>query len=377
MSRIELVRDSFVLGAGARRSRACCTPIDFGSQAKAGGVFTGLPAWLSIACASTGRSVQQGPAAVVGGLGANAFRAYSVDGSAFYLLAEGARSNQSDTDLSGWSAFGTCTVSGGTDPTGATSNVTVTSTGGAQPFIGKAMTISAGKICASAWTKNAAVGQPGTINTNIADIANSGAIALPGSDAAYVRREVAGTTAGGSKFSVIQPRTGAGQSGDVLVYGYQIEAGLYPGSVIAAAASRAADVLSGPASLLCPGGYFHLRGKFAPIYAAAEQSVDQNLFFLDSNNRLFLRQSDNKLVLRIGGADLASAALGQSRNQEISVEAVHSARLGRRLIVGSASTTGSIASAISLPATAYLQGGSSGAEEASGLGAIGLFRDAA
>lgn len=376
MSRIEIVRDS-VFSGGRHRSRACVTPIDFGVQAKSAGVFTGVPAWLAIACASTARSVQQSASAIVAGLGANAFRAYSVNGSTFYLLAEGARTNQSPHDASAWpNQAGTVAISAGTDPAGNSTNVVFNDTDAASAsFRGESVTVAAGATCVSAWTQNASA-LAGTLNNNITGFAVN--IPLNGNDVAWVRREAVGTATAGAYFQVAQPRTTANQTGPISVYGYQIEAGKYPGSVLGPGVSRAADVASSASpSLLCPGGFFHVKGSFAPLYASTEQGVDHDIFFLDSSDRLFLRQSDNKLVLRIGGADLVSAALGQSRNQLVTYEIIHSPRLGRRLIVNGTATTGSVASAVSLPATLYIGGGSSGAEEGLGLGAIGFYKDAA
>ncbi len=163
----------------------------------------------------------------------------------------------------------------------------------------------------------------------------------------------------------------------------QTEGGKYPTSAFPAAAanaSRAADVLSvASPSNIAPGGFFDIDLTVAPNYTNAEQAVDHNLIYFDANNRVYVQQSSSKIVLRIGGADVLSSALTWSRETAIRVRAKHTAR-GRQLVITGATTgngdtgTQSPSSAISLPATAYLLGISTGAEESSDLRDLFIYR---
>jgi hypothetical protein len=157
------------------------------------------------------------------------------------------------------------------------------------------------------------------------------------------------------------------------LFGSQSEVGAYPSSFIVGA--RAADVLTVAApAQIARGGFFDISLVVAPHYTQAEQAADHNLVYFGSNDRAFIRQSDHKVVLRIGGADVVSSALTWSRNQALTVRVRHLAS-GRTLTVsgatsGSGSTTGVAVSAITLPATAYLLGGATGAEESADLQAL-------
>ncbi len=350
---------------------------DFTTAMISAGAYT-LPSWMAIACATTGRTSQQSASTIRTGYGANAARARSVDGAAFGLSVESARANQSPHDASAWpTQAGTVAISAATDPAGASTNVVFNDTDAAvASFRGEAITATAGTICVSAWTKNTTA-QAGTINSNLTDIANAGAIPLTGGDTDWVRREVAGTTAGGSHFAVVQPRIIDVQTGPVSVYSFQMEAGLYPGSAIGPGVSRAADVLSlSSPALVAPGGFFDATIVVAPNYTQAEQGSDHDLLFFDTNNRVFVKASDHKIYLRIGGVDVVSSALTWSRNQAITVHASHLAA-GRALVVsgatsGNGTTTGTAVAAITLPATAYVLGNASGAQECSDLRALGF-----
>lgn len=380
MARVELIRD--YLRPSVRRSRAIVSPIDFRAAARAAGLFTALPGWFVLTCATTARTVQTGPASLVAGLGANAKRAYSHDGVTAGLLEEMERKNQIPTsdyvDAGSWFAGVMAAATGEPDPAGGTAAVKFTSTG--DQYSNFDIALDAPSRVFSTWAQRVSGSSPSahyhvaTENVDVTATAWTRLVLVIGANDLQ-----------SMIFDTRDEPSGAGVLVGTRVlraYGPQAEASaLYPSSYIPTTGltrTRAADV-SGPytASALCPGGYFHFVRTFAPLYATAEQSADRNLFYLDANNRVFLRQSDAKVVMRIGGADIASAALSWSRNQPITVEAIHSRRLGRRLIVNGTAVTASAASAITLPANLYLGGTSSGAEECDALHAIGLYREAA
>jgi hypothetical protein len=183
--------------------------------------------------------------------------------------------------------------------------------------------------------------------------------------------------------TIVPCNASATSQGKVDAAWLQLEDGLYPTSAIAtagAAAARAADVLSlSSPSTIAPGGFFDLDLTFAPHFATAEQGVDLNLFYLDASNRVFLRQSDAKIVLRLAGANNAvSSALTWSRNQALRIRARHTPREQVLEVFqatsGNGAASASVAAAISLPATAYLLGSSTGAEESSDLRAVRFSR---
>lgn len=194
---------------------------------------------------------------------------------------------------------------------------------------------------------------------------------------------VANYTATGANVSVIPCDAFATAQGKVDAAWVQIEDGKYPTSAIpttGAAASRAADVLSlSSPSIIAPGGYFDMLKVFAPHYATAEQGSDHNLLYFDANNRLFLRQADSKLVLRLGGANnTVSSALTWSRETPLCIRARHTPREQVLEVLGATAGNGvasaAAAAAISLPATAYLCGSNTGAEECSSLYAVQFQR---
>lgn len=380
MRRIEIVRDFSQL-SGSGRSRSVVAPIDFRAAARAGGVFTSLPAWFSLACATTGRTVQTSASTVVTGLGANARRAYSHDGVTNGLLVECATTSHNTYQqvasffltAGGSVGAGTLTAPDGTTAAGRLVWIDSQNFAGGTPN-GDALATTALPACASIW----AAGSGGTVAIDAWDNASGAWAATKTIGVGWSRIDVSRAAGGGDSYGYWGHRSTAA-AGSAFLWGGQLEPNLYPTSLMPGTApvARAADVASASASVVCPGGFFHARMVVAPIYATAEQEADHNLFFLDTNNRLFLRKSDAKVVLRVGGADIASAALSWARNQAISIEVVHSPRVGRRLVVNGTTTTGAAASAVSLPATAYILGASTGSEEAAALHAISFHREAA
>ena len=383
MSRIQFVR-SYELPP-VRRSRARVVPVDFRGLSRSAGVFTNVPAWLPISCATTNRTVQTSASSLVSGIGANAFRAMSVDGAAFGLPLESSSTQQNPhTDLTNvaWSAVNGATITAATDPTGASSSCSVNDpNGSAVAQLVQTITTLAGQTCISVWMQILA---PSPTRCDVQSNTGAGDILISSTvDAAWIRRDVTGIATGAAHNSAIVPRNVvASETGSVLIYGYQIESGKYPKSVFlntsGSSTTRAADVSAPTGSVVMPDGYPTVSMIYAPHYASTEQGVDHNWIYIDANNRLFMQQSTSKLIWRVAGVDVASAALTWSRYQAITVTAQHSPRYGRRLTVnGVASTPGSASSAMTVPATVGIGGGASGPEESGSLLALGFYRDAA
>jgi hypothetical protein len=172
----------------------------------------------------------------------------------------------------------------------------------------------------------------------------------------------------------------------VTAAGIQLEEGKYPTSRIFRQSfdpdiTRTAETLSITApSLVAPGGFFDVDFTWAPNYATAEFVADHNLIFFDAANRIFLRQADKKIVMRIGGVDIASSALTWSRNQPIRVEAHHKTT-GRRLYItgassGNGETTAGAVAAIGLPLAIYVLCDAAGAVECADLQRLLWFNPA-
>ncbi len=348
--------------------------IDVSTQGDLSTGLVTLPSWLTIACATTGRTSQVSASAIKGGLGANAARCRSTDGSAKGLNVERAATNLcwQSKDLSGanWAVSGatpvvTVNVQNAPDGTLTADELDITTGNGLfqdfntdnVPFV------------ASIWGQLLTGGAASTINlTNPNTGVPSTAMALT---AGWLRYSVS-IGANNPQGLFLQKNSGT----KIGVFSFaQMETGKYPTSAFPAAstnATRAADVLAVPAPAnLAPGGYFDLDLTFAPNYSSADMGVDHDLVFFDSNNRVFVQQSTLKIVLRIGGADVLSSALTWSRETAIRVQAKHLST-GRSLTISGASTGNGAASGVavstfSLPATAYVLGNASGAEECADL----------
>ncbi len=348
--------------------------VDFGTLARSNGAYS-LPSGLTLTCATINRTAQQSAATILTGFGANAARSRSVDGTAWGLSLESSRRQYvTDTRLDQW-GNGLATVTSAVDPTTGSSLCSVNSDG-ASGFRILGVPLPAGSVVLSAWIKVLAPA-PTTIaraNSNVA-----GAIIDRSTvDATWARRDATGTALAQTYNSIIQPRVSA-EAGSMLVYGYQIEAAHYPGSVTlttGAAVTRAADVLSTPGADVAGDGYFDELFTLAPNYADTEFAADHDWTYF-GGPRLYLRQSDKKLVLHTGGVDVVSSALTWSRNQAITVRAKHQAS-GRSLTVsgattGNGTTTGSADSPFTVPGSVYLLGNASGPQECADLRSITFF----
>ncbi len=352
------------------------------NAADAGSGLVTLPSWLTITCATTGRTSQTSASTIKAGFGANAARARNAGGG-IGLSVENAMTNgnwRSNT-LGSWN-----------------------------------------QQAGVAITENVVVGPDGALVADELDVslAADGTGAYVASDARAIvkTQSVWGLQSGGAcTMTISNPQTGV-PSVDIVLgtswsrfecsapvnagtgvwlrrkpsgtnKGYfcyaQSEEHAYPTSALPAAGvdvARAADVLSCTASVIAPGGFFDVLLVVAPNYANDETSVDHDLFYLDANNRLYFDASDEKVYFHFGGAaDLSSAALTFDRETELIVRASYRAS-GRRLTIYSAdyattvydSGSQAAGAAISLPATAYLLGDNTGAQECADLREIQIYR---
>lgn len=354
------------------------TTIDFRTASKSAGLFTSIPSWFSISCATTSRTVQTSAASMVSGLGANALRTYSADGSTFGCAIENSSKNwdlNTETGASYTVLNGAALVSSNsnTAPDGNATADRFSWTTTANSLISTAQASTAGAgACGSMWV----LAQGSTTQIESFDGAAGAWNDVKTINSSTWVRLDSKRSPNGSPAVNYWGHHGTVAAGSSWLWGAQLEDLLYPTSYIpntTTARTRAADVVSATASSVCLGGYFHVKIIFAPLYADTENTTDHNLFYLDANNRIFLQQNTKKIVLRIGGSNISSAALTWARNTAITVEAIHSSRTGRNLIVNGTSTTGSVASAISLPASAYILGSNTGPEEGASLQYISFY----
>lgn len=126
-------------------------------------------------------------------------------------------------------------------------------------------------------------------------------------------------------------RSSASSTSVSSYFGIQMEQNRYPTTFVDG--SRDADTLwIDSDALIDEDGYFEANIIYRPHYAHDDLTSDHNILYLDSNNRLFYRASDDRLVLKINNADLISTTLEFDRLEEINVTLEHSA-LGRSLVV--------------------------------------------
>jgi hypothetical protein len=357
---------------------------DFTTATVTNGVFA-LPSWLAIACATTGRTIQTSATTVRTGLGANAARARSVDGVAFGLSVEASLVNHVaslDTISAIWAFANSAALGAGTlaGPDGSTAHELTWTTAN---FSVGAPAAAGFSVVGAGLPARASIWAQGDVSTSIQSYDSASAAwttTLAISASAWSRIDSGIASGGGSGSFSAWGDASFSLAGKAFLWGPQLEQRLYPSSYMpspSGGATRAADVLSIPSpTLVAPGGFFDMTLTVAPNYSQAEQGADHDLLFFDSNNRVFIQQSTHKIVLRIGGVDVLSSALAWSREQGLTVRAAHQAS-GRTLTVsgatsGNGTATGASAAAITLPATAYMLGNASGAEECADLRSVGF-----
>jgi hypothetical protein len=175
---------------------------------------------------------------------------------------------------------------------------------------------------------------------------------------------------------------GAGEIGgstNFYAFGAQVEkTGAYPSSYIPTAdtkVTRAAEKLYAPQSdVLLPNGHLNVTIRFAPNFAANELSVNEYRVLqigdkgVGDANRIYIKQSDKRVVFDMGGVKLESDSIDFMREQELTITAKTLAGGGAELTVGGATGgngTKSSGSEVDLPVDApiIILGNDKGAEE--------------
>lgn len=360
-----------------------------------------LPNWLTIACATTGRTTQTSASTFVRSLGANAARGRNV-GSGAGLSVECARTNlacgDSDTFLGAgttkdWGNAFDVTIASVAAPDGTSDGREFTISGEfpTNYFLYKTDFSSFGVAGAhSIWSR-------GVSRTNAlkpygymgVDSGSTDLLRVPVNSPTWSR--LSGYVAATDStfiYGAYDEHFGSGYEqgigAAIAFYACQFEAAKYPSSYIPIAngaqdQARAGDVLTASPSVVAPGGYFDIDLTFAPNYSQAEFAADHNLFYFDANNRLYLKQSDQTMILRLAGANVASGAFTFAREDAIRVRATHR-KNGKRLQVAKNGAVVydsgglSAAAAISPPASVGVLGDATTTTECADLRALTIYR---
>lgn len=355
---------------------------DFTTAVVANGVYVAPPAFLSLSCPTSGRTSQSSATGVVSGLGANAWRVRNVgNGSGLSIEAPRTSSLLYQQTFSGghWLGNAGATFTTTTGPDGVANDaLQATWTTAASSGVINQSTIAGGSFPGylSFWAQWAS----GATSIDAFDIDAGAFVDNVALSTSWARNgQAIGTVSGGSNLGF--GHASAAPAGTANIFGPQVEFGaLYPSSVfptVATAATRAADVLSTTAAI-APGGRLNMTGVFSPNFATAEQSFDMPLLWWSAGNQVYLRQTDSKIVVTVGGSVvLTSAVLAWSREQGLSV-VCHLTPAGALMLTvsgatsGNGTTTVSGVAAFTTTPTAYVMGTSAGAQECVDLRQIGF-----
>jgi len=340
-----------------------------------------LPGWMAIACETAERSAQTSASTAKTGFAAHAARAFSRDGSAWGLLVEPAATNRIGAQgFASWTPVGTPILSAATTPAGTSEGVNIEDDDGAAIEM---ETYALADLSAAAWSLSVWIQAIGAVSS-VAQLQINGttpslaAASGVAADADWVLRtdsETLAVFAGLSARAI--PRSTAAHVGSARFWGMQLEERDYPTSFIGsdnATFSRLADTVRAAAEAIAPGGFFSLELRYRPHYAEDEAATDHNLLWFDADNRAYYRASDDKFVLEIEGAIVASSAVTFNRHQELTLTLAHTFT-GRTLTVagattGDGTTTGAALDAIVLPCVAFVLGTVAGAEHGADLTAL-------
>jgi hypothetical protein len=151
-------------------------------------------------------------------------------------------------------------------------------------------------------------------------------------------------------------------------YGAQLEAALYPSSLLPPSGTRDPDILSGPAATLCPSGFFSWQIQIAPNFASSEQSADVPLLWFDGNDEVFLQQSSGAVVMRLGGDTAVTTGQIVFARERVLTLTFTNTSSGAMIEVqgatsGNGTTTGSSHAVAPLPTSVYILGDDTGAKE--------------
>lgn len=352
--------------------------------AEASGLIA-LPAWLTITCATTNRTSQQSATTVQKGYAANAARARNV-GSGFGLSVECASTNRDrfSEAVGSWTMSGSATASdanGQTAPDGTLTADKLNWIAGADSLGSGLLTAvtNGTRACCSVWAlQDGSTTQIQSYDSNSAVWNDTFTLT-----SSWQRISSKGT-AGASNTLNRWGRHGVIAAGAAWLWGTQLEDKGYPTSYIVSAAggvARAGDVLVAAPAVALPSGFFRLDMTFAPNYADTEFGSDHNLFYVDANNRIYLKQSDKKVYIVVGGQATASSALTFSREDAIRIVASHTPSAGQSLAVyknavqvGSTVTDSTVKTAISAPSSVGILCDTTAAVECADLRSLAVGR---
>lgn len=349
---------------------------------RSGGVYVSPPSWLSISCATAGRSSRQGPSSIASGLGSNAFRAWSVDGSTYGLLVERSATNllSQDNPIS-WAASNVSLLAV-TGPDGSNSACRISDV---SPQTGYVYVHWSGATIGqpyttSAWVANGSRTSGVSTQATIASNATNNTVSPAYPFSSWSRVDSQSNAFQASTNAAIIPFfSAATDTGSFEISNVQFESGKYPTSEIRSngtPGTRDADILSVPGSLFTTRGAFRGRIIVAPLYGSSEQGNDHDLWYASPTARIYIQQSSGKVRFRVGGTTIESAALAWGRGDSLSVEFASSPKLGMRLSVnGGATVVGSYQGPIATPSAVYLLGDGTGTgQECAALRSITAFR---
>ncbi len=355
------------------------------------GLITSIPAWMSVSCASTGRTTQVSASAIVTGLGANVNvgrNSGNGDGLSSYASVENINPEAYLRPAGHWGAGDNASIgNGGTAPDGSTTSGRVTFTSGDPPnefvFAVNNMSVVGGSIYThSIW----AYGISGTETFVVrfwsaggglysSDITASGAWSLFSATSAAM--------AYNSSFAAIIRNGTTDSNCAVDFYGYQVETGLYPGPLVptsGASATVNANLIScTDPTQIAPSGNYDITMIVRPWYAYNETAGDHWYLYFGAASGLYYKQSDQKFYLQIpGSADIVSSAMSFARNDWLRFRVTHLVS-GRRLQIWDAADTVlydsgvlSAGTALTLGATAGILGTGAATTDHADLGTFNI-----
>lgn len=338
-----------------------------------------LPSWLRISCPTAERSAQTSSSTAVVGLGPNAARATSRDGSTWGLLVEPTRQNFiNDQDFSTWSAGGAIVTGSHADPSGGTSAHDFNDNDGGNVLSKNDVYAHAGDGLTHTLSLWLRVLYTPTTGTLITFSSGPGVSILQATEqTSWTSMVATGLVSANVALQVIPCHGAASDTGSAQLWGAQVEQGSYPTSFIGAdnaTFTRAADTLKADVAAvgIMADGYFDVTLTLAPLYAHDEASADHDLLYVDADNRVFFDESAATFVARINGTNVASSAVTFSRHQELTITVAHRST-GVSITVagatmGNGTTSGSAQPALSpAPETVCVLGDDAGAQEGAEL----------